>query len=99
MPPVGHLDRLWRPRPDALGVRAGPVTAHDLDTGMGAQPGGKGVGGPVVQHVDRPVGVHVEQQCRVGVPAALGEIVHAQHRDLADLRVGQGPDHADGRVA
>jgi hypothetical protein len=29
---------------------------------------------------------------------ALGEVVHTQHRDLADLRIGQSSDHADRRV-
>ena len=51
--PVGHLDRLRSTGANAVGVGAGAVTGHDLDTGVRLQPGGDGLGLAIGQQVDR----------------------------------------------
>jgi hypothetical protein len=85
---VGHLDGVRCSLPGALGVGAGPVAADDLHAGVVFQPLGESVGLAVVQHVDGPVGVHVNQDGRVGMAAPFGEVIHAQHGDLANRRIG-----------
>ena len=60
MPAVGDLYRVGGTDADALCVGAGPVAAHDLHAGMLAQLGGEGVGGPVLEQVQRSVGEDVD---------------------------------------
>jgi hypothetical protein len=42
VPPVGDLDRVGYCFADGFGVGAGPVSAHDLYSGVGLQPRGHG---------------------------------------------------------
>jgi hypothetical protein len=58
VPAVGDLHRRGRPgeMPSAWPPARSP--AHDLDSRMGAQPAGEGVGVPIGQQIDRPAGVH-----------------------------------------
>jgi hypothetical protein len=49
VPSVRDLHRVGGAGPDAVGVGAGPVAAHDLHPGMGTQPRREGVGGPIRQ--------------------------------------------------
>jgi hypothetical protein len=81
---VGDLDGVRCAVPGALGVGTGPVPADDLHAGVVFQPLGEGAGLTVLQHVDWPVRVHVDQDGRIRMAAPLGEVIHAQHRDLAD---------------
>jgi hypothetical protein len=85
---VGHLDGVRCSVPGALGVGAGPVAADDLHAGMVFQPPGQSAGLAVAQHVDGLAGVHVDQDGRVGMAAPFGEVIHAQHGDLANRRIG-----------
>ena len=84
---VGHLDGVRSALPGALGVGAGPVPADDLHARVVFQPLGESLGLAVGQHVDGLVCVHVDQDGRVGLAAPLGEIIHAQHGDLASARI------------
>jgi hypothetical protein len=68
VPAIRDLGSLRRPGAGAVGVGAGPVPAHDLDAGVGAQPVGDRVGVAAGQHVDRPVGAHVEHDGAVHMP-------------------------------
>jgi len=60
--------------------------------------GGDGVGFAVRQHVRRPVGVHVDQDRAVGMPAAKGEVVDAEHLDAPRLRQRPCADQSDQHV-
>jgi hypothetical protein len=53
----------------------------------------------VLQHVDGPVRVHVDQDRGIGMAAPFREVIHAKDRDLADHRIGQGADQPDQRCA
>jgi hypothetical protein len=81
---VGHLDGIGGSFPGALGGGAGPAPADDLHAGVFCQPLGESLGLTVGHHVDGLVGVHVDEDGHTGLAAPLGEVVHAQHRDLAD---------------
>jgi hypothetical protein len=75
----GFLARLMQfPR---VGVAAAAVPADHLDAGMGTQPGGERVSGPLVEHVDDLVREHVDQHGAIPVATPQGEIV-----DLPRLR-------------
>ncbi|BCB88741.1 hypothetical protein Psuf_060540 [Phytohabitans suffuscus] len=77
--PVGYLDRVWCPDPDAVGVRAGAVTTDDVRARMLTQPGGEGVRGAVRQHIDRLVSVHVHQHGGVDLTTTKSEVVDPEH--------------------
>jgi hypothetical protein len=62
---VGHLDRLRRAAPDALGVRPGTVAAHDLELGMSAEPGGERRRGAVRQEVEHAVPACASKSTRI----------------------------------
>ena len=94
---VGHLDGVRCSLAGALGVGACPVPADDLHAGVVFQPLGQGGGLAVLQHVDGPVGVHVDQDGRVGMAAPFREVIHAQHRDLAGPGIGQSADQPGQR--
>ncbi|MEV4039514.1 hypothetical protein AB0K69_41870 [Streptomyces umbrinus] len=65
---------------------------------MSAQPGGEGVRGPVREDVDGAVGVHVDEDRRVGTAAAHGELVDTQASDRLRLRDGQCAKEAERGV-
>jgi hypothetical protein len=98
VPTVGHLDRIGGAGSRAFGVGPGAVSTDHLGAGMRAQPGGERVGLPIGEQVDRPMGVDVDQHGAVHVPAPEREIVHAQHRHGADLRVRQRADQPQQRA-
>jgi hypothetical protein len=60
MPAIRDLDSLWGSFSGSRRVVAATVPADDLDLGMGGQPPLQSLCIPVGQHVDRPVGVHVD---------------------------------------
>ncbi len=53
---------------------------------------GERVGLPIRKRIDRAMTREVDQYGAVNVPATQREVVHAQHRDGADLQVRQCPD-------
>jgi len=61
---------------------------------MPLQPGRDRLRGAVGQHIWRPVGVDVDDDRGVHVPAASREIVHPHRGDLAQHTLGKRPDHA-----
>ena len=98
VPPVGNLLGIGRALPASQREAAGPIPADQPDTRMGAEPLGEGAGLPVGEDVDDAVGVHVQQDAGVRLAAPLGPVIYAEHRDLADLGIGQRPDHPDQRA-
>ena len=98
VPGVGHLLGLRCTRAGAVAEGAGAVAADDPHLRVVVQPGGEGVRGAVGEDVDRPVGIHVDEDCRVGAAAAYGELVHAQMRDEARRRDGQCADETEQGV-
>nr|WP_228567015.1 hypothetical protein [Nocardia sp. SYP-A9097] len=94
MPAIGDLHRVRCSGSGALGVGAGAVTADDLHSRVGSQPGREGVSGPVVQDLDRAAGLHVDQDRSVVVPATQGEVVDTQHPRDRGRWIGQCPDLA-----
>ncbi len=91
VPPVRDLNRLRRTTTGAVSIRTAAIAAHDANAWMLGQPGGKGVGGPVRQQVDRPVGTHVDHHGAVDMSAADGPIVDTGLHQLTDRRQ---PDRA-----
>ncbi len=76
---VGDMDGVGGAEPCGLGIEGGAVTADDLDSGMRGQPGTDGLDGAVGQQVDGPTGLDVDQDGRVDVAFAQGELVDPQH--------------------
>lgn len=81
VPGVGHLPGLRGACAGAVTERAGAVAAGDPHLGVIAQPGGEGVRGAAHEDVDGTVGVHVNEDRRVGVTAAYGELVDSPSRN------------------
>lgn len=65
---------------------------------MIAQPGGQVLALTAVEEMKRTVGGHVDQDRAVMAALAEGEVVHAQHFNVAGLGLGQGPDQPQQRV-
>jgi hypothetical protein len=99
VPAVGYLDGLGSTGAGAIGVGAGTIAADNLDSGMGFEPVGQGGSLAVWQHVYESAGDHVQQDRPVDPALAQGEIVHTEHRDLANLRLGSPPQQPQQRVA
>ena len=99
VPAIRDLHRVGGPDPDAFGVGAGPVAAHDLRAGVLAQPRRESVGGPVAEQVQRPVGGEVDHDRAVDVSPAQREVVDAQRLRCCDGRVGEGADQPHQGVA
>jgi hypothetical protein len=70
VPAIGDLDRRGRACAGAVSVGTGAVPAHDADPGVLFEPTLEGVRGAVREHVQRPVGVDVDDDRAVDVPAA-----------------------------
>lgn len=80
-----------RPGSGAFSVGTGPIKTHDLDAGVGKQPGRQRRGVPGGQHVDDAVRFPVGQHSGVGVAAFDREVVQPQHARSAVRRVGHRP--------
>jgi hypothetical protein len=76
---IRDLDRVRCVCSCALGVGPCPIPTDHLDTWVRGQPGGEGLRGAVGQHIDRPVGVHVQQHGGIHRSTQQREIVNAQH--------------------
>lgn len=98
VPGIGDLLRLRRTRAGTVAKGPGAVAADRPHFGVVAQPGGEGVRGTTGEDVDRPVGVHVHEDRRVGATAPDGELVHPQTRDEARRRDGWRPDETEQGV-
>ncbi len=79
MEAVGHLLGARCANGGALGIGSSPVTAHDVDAGVGQEPGRQRSGVPGGQHVDDLVRFSAGQHCGVGVSAFDREVVDTQH--------------------
>ena len=79
VPAVADLDRAGQCPADRLAVGARPVTAHDLDPGMAAQPLLRDIGGAAGDDVDAPAGLGVDEHGRVDAAAAQREVVDPQY--------------------
>ncbi len=71
----------------AFGVGAGPVPAHDLDSGMRTQPVGESFCGPVAEDLDRAARFDIDQDRCVPMPSAEGEVVDTEHPRCDRLRI------------
>ena len=79
VPAVTDLDRAGQRPADGLAIGARPVTAHDLDPRMTAQPLLSDIGGAAGDNVDAPAGLGVDEHGRVDEAAAQREVVDPQH--------------------
>ncbi len=99
MPSVGDLHRIRCADTDSFGVGAGPVTAHDLGTGMCLEPDGDGVARSVRQQIDRSPCDQVHDDSAVDVAAAECEVVDPEHGGRLDRPVGYRPHGPQQGVA
>jgi len=98
VPPVGDLHRTRRADSGALGVSSSPVPADHLHPRMGLEPVGERAGLAVGEHIDRPVGGHIDQHGSVDPAAAQREVIHPQHRHHPDRRLRQRPHETQQAV-
>ena len=98
VPAVPYLLGVGQDATDGLGVRAGAVAAHHLDTGMGPQPGLESVGAAVGQDVDPPPGLDIDEHGGVLAPPAQGELVHPEHPGYPPGGQRQSQQRAQGGV-
>jgi hypothetical protein len=89
MPPVAGLDCFRGALADGFGVGGRTIAAHDLDTGVLAQPGRQCLALAIGQHVNTAVGDRVDQHGRILASAPDREVVHAEYLHSPDLRIGQ----------
>jgi hypothetical protein len=68
VPAVGDLDGLRGADAGRFGIGAGTVAAHNPNTGMLGQPAGDGVRCAVGEHIDRAVGIDVDDDGPVYMP-------------------------------
>lgn len=96
--PVGDLLGLRCPKPCALAVSTGTVPTDDLDLGVTTQPRGQVLAVAAVEHIERTMGVHVDQHGAVVTAFAEGEVIHPEHLHRTGLRIGQCSDQPQQRV-
>jgi hypothetical protein len=94
---VSDLDRVRGALACALGKGAGTVATHDLHTRMRDQPRGERGGFTVGEDIDRSTGPHVQQDRRVHMSAAQGEIIATRHPWSGELRLGHSPHQPEQR--
>jgi hypothetical protein len=77
MPAIGDLHGVWGAlgHPGGIGFR--PIACHKRHLGMGPQPGGDGLGGAVLEQIDRTAPVQIHHNGAIGVALAFGPIVDA----------------------
>jgi hypothetical protein len=97
---IRHQDRFGRALPSAFGIRAGPIADDDLDTGVVAQPIGKDLGSAIVEQVNRPVRLQIEQQRAIAtLLRSQREVIDTQNsRTALFTLVGQGVQQAKQRI-
>ena len=75
MPTIGHLDRLRRTFPGGLRIRRSAITADDLDAGMLPEPGATRLGLAILEQLDDPSLLEVDQDGAVAMAFAEGPVV------------------------
>lgn len=98
VPPVGDLYRVGQCAADDLGVRGRAVAAHDPDARVPAQPRFQHASHAVGQHIDPLVGLGVDHQGGIAVPAAQGEVVDTDHAGHPPGGQGNAYQNAQSRV-
>jgi hypothetical protein len=93
VPAVTDLDRSGQRPPGSLAIGTRPVTAHDRDPGVRAQPLLSGVRGPARDDIDTPTRFHIDENSRVDEAAAEREVVDPQ--DPGDLERGKRDPEQD----
>ena len=91
VPSVADLHRVGQCRADGLGISGGAVLAHDLDSGVRAQPGRQRGTRPVGQHINAFAGLGVDDDRGIAVAAFECEVVHAD--DPGHLQRGRRQSH------
>jgi hypothetical protein len=98
--PVGDLDCLRSPGPNAVGIGAGPVTGDDLDAGMRLQPGGDRLGLAIGQEVDGAIGaLQIHDQGAVALATAPGPVIDTDDARRRCRFNRDSPDQAQQGVA
>lgn len=91
MPPVTHLNRIWRPLTDAARVGTGTIAGDNLDPGMLTQPPSGAVSLSIRQQVDHRVAFQIDKNGSTPVAPAPGPAIsrrNARNRWLASLTGG-----------
>ncbi len=99
MPSIAHLDGIWSPPADAVGIAAGAITGNDLSTRMILQPGRNCVTLAVRQQVDRPVALQIDDDGAVALAAPPCPVINADDARRRCWFYRHGPDQAQQRVA
>jgi hypothetical protein len=99
MPSVGDLHRVRSPGPGAFGIAAGTVPADHPHSGMRGQPALQRLRPAIGKHLDRPVGVDVDQHGRVAVAPAEREVINAENPHLTAIGIWQRADQAQHAAA
>src|SRR5258708_25061131 len=80
MKAVCHLDRVGRALPTTFGVRTGAIADDDLDAWVMTQPIGEDLGGAIVEQIDRPVRLEINEQGSVAALfPAQGHVLNTQY--------------------
>ena len=79
VPTIGHLDRLRRTLAGRFCIRCGAVTADHLETGILAEPGRQGLGLAILEEIDDPSPLQVDQDGAVAMPLPEGPVVDSEH--------------------
>lgn len=90
VPSVADLHRVGHCRADGLGIGGGAVPAHDLDSGVRAQPG-RQRGTRPVGHINAFAGLGVDDDRGIAVAPFEREVVHAD--DPGHMQRGQRQSH------
>ena len=99
MPAIRDLHRVRCPLGHSGGVGFRPIPRHDRHLGMGLEPGGDGLGGAVLEQIDRAVPVQIHHDGAIGVAFAFGPIVDADGTRRWGLRRGETPHPAQEGIA
>ena len=99
MPAIGDLHGVRRPLGHPGGVGFCPIPCHDGHLGMGLEPSGHGLGGAVLEQIDRAVPVQIHHDRAIGVAFAFRPIVDADGTRLWGRWRGKTPHPAQEGIA
>jgi hypothetical protein len=97
---ICDLDRLGCPLSSSFGIGTSSIADNDLDTGVAAQPVGEDFGSAIVEQVDRPMRLEVEQQGAIPpLLASKRNVINAKHsRTMRLFGVGERVEQPEERI-
>ena len=100
MEPISNLDGLRCALSSAFGVRTSAIANDYLDARVCAQPIGEDLGGTVIEQVNGPVGLQIEQQRAVAaLLLSQRDIIDTQNsRTTLFTSVGKRMEQAEQRI-